>query len=119
MDEFDFDSFDSSGFDSYDYGTVDYGGGSDAAGELLAGGLGIGMMIFLFIVWLVVIVFAIYLMYRMVKKMGYSGWMTLLVLFFQPIMMIYFAFAKWPIENEVEKLKGGSKSVDKPEKMSS
>ncbi|MFA4930525.1 MAG: hypothetical protein WC570_01505 [Patescibacteria group bacterium] len=115
MDEFDLDGFDSfNSYDSYDYGTVDYGSGSsDALGGLLAGGLGIGMMIVIFLVWLVIIVFAIYITYRMVKKMGYSGWMVLLVLFFSPIMSIYFAFAKWPVEQEVERLRGGSKTEAK------
>jgi hypothetical protein len=41
--------------------------------------------------------------------MGYSGWMVLLVMFFQPIMIIYFAFAKWPIEAKVEQLEGSKK----------
>lgn len=108
MNEFDFDSFDSSGFDSYDYGTsYDYGSGADAAG-LLAGGLGIGMTIFFFFIGLLIAAFSIYLTYRLVKKMGYSGWMTLLVMFFQPIMVIYFAFAKWPVEKKLEELRGGS-----------
>lgn len=99
---------------SYDYGTTyDYGSSSaDAGGALaglLAGGIGIGMMILWLVVVLVMLVFWLYIAFRIIKKMGYSGWMLLLVMFFQPIMLIYFAFAKWPVEQKVEELTAGKK----------
>lgn len=96
---------------SYDYGTTSSydSGAGDAMAGLLAGGVGIGMMIVWLIIVLALTVFGIYLTYRLVKKMGYSGWMVLLVMFFQPIMLIYFAFAKWPVEAKVEQLEGGRK----------
>jgi len=94
----------------YSYGTTSYDfSAGDAAAGLLAGGLGIGMMIVWLVVVLVITVFGIYLTYRLVKKMGYAWWMVLLIMFFQPIMLIYFAFAKWPIEAKVEQLQGGRK----------
>ena len=99
---------------SYDYGTTyDYGSSSaDAGGALaglLAGGIGIGMLVVWLIVVLVIMAFWLFIAYRIIKKMGYSGWMLLLVMFFQPIMMIYFAFAKWPVETKVEMLESGKK----------
>lgn len=98
----------------YSYGTTatDYASGSDAGGALaglLAGGLGIGMIILWLVVVLVIMAFWLFISYKIVKKMGYSGWMILLVLFFQPIMLIYFAFAKWPIEQKLEELSPGKK----------
>jgi len=78
------------------------GGGEDAIAALIGGGLGLGMAIFMFVLGLAITVFSIYITYKIVKKMGYSGWMVLLVMFFQPIMMIYFAFAKWPVEKLAE-----------------
>jgi 4-hydroxybenzoate polyprenyltransferase len=99
---------------SYDYGsTYDYGSsGADAGGAmagLLAGGIGIGMMILWLVIVLVIMAFWLFIAYKIIKKMGYSGWMILLVMFFQPIMLIYFAFAKWPVEQKVEELTGGKK----------
>ncbi len=78
------------------------GGGEDAIAALVGGGLGIGMLILWLVVVLGIAIFSIYITYRIVKKMGYSGWMVLLVMFFQPIMYIYFAFAKWPVEELAE-----------------
>jgi hypothetical protein len=95
---------------SYDYGTTSsYDSGAGDMAGLLAGGVGIGMMIVWLIIVLVIAVVGIYLTYRLVKKMGYAWWMVLLVMFFQPIMIIYFAFAKWPVEAKVEQLEGGKK----------
>lgn len=101
---------------SYDYSGYD-SGAADAgvAAALLGGGLGIGMMILIFVVWLALVIFSLYVAARIIGKMGYSPWLVLLFLIplAGPIMMIYFAFVEWPIQKKLNSFTGGSKEVSK------
>lgn len=65
------------------------------------------LIYFLFIAALCV--FTGYLYWKIAQKAGYPGAMSLLM--FVPlaniIVMILFAFQKWPVEQELERLRGG------------
>lgn len=102
----DFGDF-SSGYDSsYDYSySVDGFDGITEAG-ILGGGI---VAIVAGIVSLIAFLINLYLVYRFLVKMGYSGWLTLLN--FVPlaplVMWIYFAFAEWPVEKQAKMVSGG------------
>ena len=59
-----------------------------------------------FVVWLVIFGLMMWPYVRIVQKAGYSGWNILWM--FVPVanlvMLFVFAFAKWPIEDKVERL---------------
>lgn len=105
--DYDYDSFSDYSYD-YDYGST-YDGSDLAA--LGGTGLAVGgvAMVIGAIVGLLVFAFNLYLVYRFLTKMGYSGWLTLLN--FVPlatlIMWIYFAFAEWPVEKRAKQMSGG------------
>lgn len=60
--------------------------------------MGIGFWLF----FVVVLIFEIYLMWRIAAKAGYPGAASLLMLIpvVNLIVFIYFAFAEWPIERQ-------------------
>lgn len=67
--------------------------------------MGIGMLIFWILMMLFVLamaVFAIYLHWRILKKAGYSPWLSLLYII--PlgalVMNIVLAFTEWPLEKQ-------------------
>jgi|GEM_PF-3593220 len=108
----DFGDF-SSGYDtSYDYEYSLDGFDGVAEAGLAAGGIA---AIIGGIVGLLAFAINLYLVYRFLVKMGYSGWLTLLN--FVPlaplVMWIYFAFAEWPVEKKA-KLAAGGKSAPAP-----
>ncbi len=47
----------------------------------------------------------VYLWYRILQRMGYSGWLGLLMVIspVNAILLIYLAFAKWPIHSDIER----------------
>jgi hypothetical protein len=59
------------------------------------------------IIWLVVIAFCIFLYWKIFSKAGYSGFLSLLLLvpIANLIVIIWFAFADWPV---LKKLRGGA-----------
>lgn len=69
--------------------------------------LGAGLVLFILIVSLASIIFAIIIYWRIVSKAGYNGAMSLLL--FIPIvnliMIIIFAFSEWPIQKELNQLR--------------
>lgn len=69
-------------------------GGGNPGAALGVTGLIVG------IVYLVVLIFFLYLWARIFRKAGYSGWLTLLLLV--PLVnlgvIIWFAFANWPVQ---------------------
>ncbi|MBU0648316.1 hypothetical protein KJ855_04005 [Patescibacteria group bacterium] len=127
MNEFDFNDFNDfndfggSGFDSGDLGSMDYSsnyGLGSGLPELFAGFGLLGLVVGI-IVGLVVLVLTIYLLSRYFRKMGYSPWLSLLLLLnivpiLGPLVMlvlyIYFAVVEWPVEKELKKFKGGGES---------
>ena len=69
--------------------------------------LSAGLVLFILIVSLASIIFAIIIYWRIVSKAGYNGAMSLLL--FIPIvnliMIIIFAFSEWPIQKELNQLR--------------
>lgn len=57
-----------------------------------------GMMGAMGLVWLAVVVFFIFLYWKIFSKAGFSGWISLLLLvpIVNLIVIIWFAFADWP-----------------------
>ena len=78
---------------------------SNAAAMALAGGI---ILVELVIVLAVLIVYIV-ATWKIVAKAGYPGAYSLLQLipFVGFIMMLIFAFTKWPIEEEVDRLRRG------------
>lgn len=89
--------------------------GSDAAAGMLAGLGALGLVggIVAFIVGLAVMVFSFYVGAKIIYKMGYNPWLVLLQLIPLAglIMVLYFAFAEWPVHKELNALKSGKSDV--------
>lgn len=89
--------------------------GGDAAAGILAGigALGIVGGIVAFVLGLAVTIFTFWVMAKIIYKMGYSPWLVLLQLIplAGAIMMIYFAFAEWPVHKELNSLKHGKSEI--------
>jgi hypothetical protein len=68
-------------------------GGPDYANAMLAG---MGTMA---IIWLVIVAFLIFIYWKIFSKAGYSGALALLLIvpIVNLILIIWFAFADWPI----------------------
>jgi uncharacterized membrane protein YhaH (DUF805 family) len=66
-------------------------------------GIGLAELIIIVIIGLVIIV----PFWKIFSKTGYSGWLSLtqLVPFLNIIVLFYVAFAEWPIQKELSKLK--------------
>ena len=66
------------------------------------------------LIWLLVIcavvVLTVVAYWRIATKAGYNGVLSLLMLvpLANIILLIYFAFTDWPIEQELQRLRGGS-----------
>ena len=56
------------------------------------------------IVILLAVLITIVPFWRIFSKAGYSGWLSILMLIplVNLILLFYFAFAKWPIQREIE-----------------
>ncbi|WP_448630383.1 hypothetical protein [Cellulomonas soli] len=74
----------------------------DDMNQVAAGGA--VFMIFMFVFYAAIFVFAAYMAMRVAKKAGYNQWMGLLYLVpvANFVMVIMFVFQKWPIERELE-----------------
>lgn len=72
----------------------------DTGGAGVAGGV-------LLLIWLAVAVFSIFLAVRIASKAGYSGWWGVLALVpcVGVFVLIAFAFAKWPVQAELDDLR--------------
>ena len=70
-------------------------------------GLGTGFGIGLLVVYVALVVFCVYLYCRVARKAGWSSWARILVLvpIVNIIVMLYFAFAEWPIARENKMLR--------------
>jgi hypothetical protein len=66
-----------------------------------------GLCMFFFI--LIMVAFVLFVWGTIFKKAGYSFWFALLMLvpLANLIWILIFAFSKWPIEQELEALRGG------------
>lgn len=93
--------------DYYNYGS-DYlpytTSSTDAAAAGISG-------IFLFVYCCAILAFVIIgavIYYKIAKKMGYNPWLSLLMFvpFVNFVIPFIVAFTKWPIEEEVERLRG-------------
>jgi uncharacterized membrane protein YhaH (DUF805 family) len=71
-----------------------------------------GVSVIVWIAFLALIVLTFVVNWRIVSKAGYSGALSLLLLI--PlvgwIMMVVFAFSKWPIEQRLETLGGSTET---------
>jgi hypothetical protein len=69
--------------------------------------LSAGLLLFILIVSLASVIFAVIIYWRIASKAGYNGAMSLLL--FIPIvnliMIIMFAFSEWPIQKELNQLR--------------
>ena len=67
----------------------------------------VGLAFALIGVFVVVLAFAILLYSRIARQMGYSGWVSLLFLFpfIDLLVLLYLAFSRWPVLEEVERLR--------------
>jgi hypothetical protein len=70
------------------------------------GNLGLPEIIILVVVCLLVI----WPLWRICSKAGYSGWLSisLLVPFLNYAVVLYLAFAEWPIERELKQFKASN-----------
>ncbi len=61
-------------------------------------------------VWLLLFVFEIYCAWRVAQKCGYPGAYSLLLLIplVNVIVILVWVFSRWPIEAELQRLRGGS-----------
>ncbi|MBO0919682.1 DUF805 domain-containing protein [Cellulomonas sp. zg-ZUI222] len=68
--------------------------------DWLAGGVGLAVLIAVYVVMLVAYV-------RIIQKAGYSGWWVLvgLVPVLNVVMFLVFAFSRWPVLRENERLR--------------
>lgn len=78
------------------------GAAASTFAALFAGG-------FLF-VWLALVVFGLYVNWRIAAKAGYAGALSLLMLIpvFNIVVVLIFAFSKWPIEEQLAVARGYS-----------
>lgn len=85
---------------AYPSGGSGGGGGGSSAGALIA-----GVLMLLFVVVIVAAVVSIWGI--IFSKAGYSFWMALLMLVpvANLVWLLIFAFSKWPIQVEVERLR--------------
>lgn len=76
-------------------------GGSDPTAAMGA------MMGTMGIVWLVILALFIFVYWKIFSKAGYSGWISLLLIvpLVNLIVIIWFAFADWPV---LKQLRGGA-----------
>jgi len=86
--------------------------GDSGAPEAAAAGiatLGIGVILVLALIGLVSLLLTVILWWKIFAKAGWSGAMGLLMLvpLVNIIMFFVLAFAKWPIQRELEALKRG------------
>lgn len=65
--------------------------------------MGVGSWILLGIILL----FVLYIWYRIFDKAGYSGWLAILMIIplVNLITLIFFAFTEWPVQKELNALK--------------
>ena len=81
---------------------------SSAASSL--GGLGAGFVACYFVFVLLLMVLMIVVFWKLFAKAGYSGWLSLLMLV--PLvnfgMLLFLAFAEWPVLRELQSFKSGS-----------
>ncbi len=78
---------------------------SNAAAAALAGGFGLVTLL----VFLAIMLFGLYMNWRIASKAGYNGALSLLLLvpLVNLIVLIAFAFSEWPIEAELARLRSG------------
>ena len=71
--------------------------------------MGIGMFVFVGFMALMSIVLMLIIWWKIFSKAGWPGAVSLVMLvpFVNLIMIVYFAFATWPIQRELEALKRG------------
>jgi uncharacterized membrane protein YhaH (DUF805 family) len=58
----------------------------------------------------ILLLFVLYIWYRIFEKAGYSGWFALLMVIplVNFIVLIYFAFSEWPVQRQINVLKSTS-----------
>jgi hypothetical protein len=78
-------------------------GDNAAAGAAAAGAFGA-----IIIVYAIIIALALVVYWKIVSKAGYPGWYSLgmLVPCVNLVLLIMFAFTDWPIEKELQRLRG-------------
>jgi hypothetical protein len=92
---------------------------TDYEAQQLANAIAGGLVIWAFIA-IVFVVLYIVALYKMLSKAGYSGWLALLTLipFFGGIigfiLILWLAFADWPVLQELRSLKGRGMSMGGP-----
>ncbi len=71
-------------------------------GTVAGGGLAAGLMV-VFLVELLFAVFMIYLVSRIARKAGFSGWWALMMIvpIANLVMLIVFAFVEWPVRAQL------------------
>ncbi len=78
------------------------GAAASAFAAMFAGGL--------FLVWIAAFVFFLYVNWRIAAKAGYAGALSLLMLIpvFNIVVLLIFAFSRWPIEEQLAAARGYS-----------
>jgi hypothetical protein len=71
--------------------------------------LGLGVLVFLVLLYVGFAAFFLYVYVRIVRKAGYSGWWVLLgiVPIANLVVLVMFAFAEWPIERQLRMARTG------------
>jgi uncharacterized membrane protein YhaH (DUF805 family) len=89
----------------YDDSYNSYGGDPDAAVATMMGMVGV-----IALIGLAVTIFQIFLFWRIFSKAGYSGALSLLMLvpIANFVLIIWFAFAEWPVQRQAKLAVGGA-----------
>lgn len=68
------------------------------------------------IFWIAIAAFVVFLYWKIISKAGFNGALSLLMLVpcANFVMLIWFAFAEWPIEQRLKMMAGGGASGPSP-----